>query len=215
MSHIELEPGLPVQSKNVIHATELFGKKRPSSKPPLSEIDQLKAEQRECRQKASECAEKADALDLAIINLVDHLPPLVSQERPEEERLLPDFLGALVDGLPFVRPLAPDGRSPTLERRDYWTDQPSDDGATDFQRGKRYARMTTAAMRSLVDASAGHVFARTISVRCLECIFESMIRDGIARRVKGGVGSRSTLTPAMSGFLSELAREMARVAIVK
>jgi hypothetical protein len=146
-----------------------------------------------------------------IIKLADYLPP-VSQERPAERQECPfsDFLGAVLDGLPFVRPLAPDGRSPTLKRRDCWTDQPTDDRANDFQRGRRYARMTTAAMHSLIDASAGHDLARTISARGLELIFEAMIRDGIVRRAKGGGGSRSTLTPAMSGFLSELAPEVAR-----
>lgn len=81
----------------------------------------------------------------------------------------------------------------------------------DFQRGKRYARITTAAMHSLIDAYAGHALARTISARGLELIFEAMIRDGIVRRVKGGGGSRATLTPAMSGFLSELARYIAGI----
>jgi hypothetical protein len=71
--------------------------------------------------------------------------------------------------------------------------------------------MTTAAMHSLIDAYAGHALARTISARGLELIFEAMIRDGIVRRVKGGGGSRATLTPAMSGFLSELARYIAGI----
>ena len=42
-------------------------------------------------------------------------------------------------------------------------------------------------------------------------IIESMIRDGITRRMKGGRHSRTPVTSTMSGFLSELTRHIAGI----
>jgi hypothetical protein len=50
----------------------------------------------------------------------------------------------------------------------------------------------------------GHKLAPSIAGIDLRPIVESMIRDGIARRNKVGRYSRSTLAPAMKGFLHEL-----------
>jgi hypothetical protein len=56
-------------------------------------------------------------------------------------------------------------------------------------------------------------FGSVISARSLELVFESMIRDAVARQKKGGIGSRSPVTSAMSGFLRVLTHHIAGPAV--
>ena len=114
----------------------------------------------------------------------------------------------IVDCLPFIGPAGPrDGRT-GLEKRNFWTDEPTDDGGADHQGGRRYARMTIEAIQ---ERSTEHKFSRAICSIDLEHIFEGMIVDGIARQKKGGKYSRSACTPAMTGFLFELGRYIAGI----
>lgn len=118
-----------------------------------------------------------------------------------------------LDDLPFVDPAPPlrsDGRG-WRGSRNCWNVVPTDNGRDDFARGRHYAKMTIAAMQAHSANYGGHKLARSISAIDLERIIESMIRDGIARRAKGGQYSRTPVTSAMNGFLSELARYIAGI----
>jgi hypothetical protein len=113
--------------------------------------------------------------------------------------------------LPFVDPPPPrraDGRIPP---QNCWNDIPTDDHKSDFARGGRYAKMTIAAIQAHSENYGGHKLALSICATDLDHIIESMIQQGIARREKGGRYSRSTLTPAMSGFLFEITRCLAGI----
>ena len=107
----------------------------------------------------------------------------------------------LIEQLPFVGPEGPpDGRS-GVPTRNYWTDEPTGDSVADCQRGRRYAQMTIA------------MITERRSILCaidFEHIIEGMIRQGIARREKGGRYSRAATPPAMRGFLFELSRYIAK-----
>jgi hypothetical protein len=98
-----------------------------------------------------------------------------------------------LDDLPFIGP-CPEGRL-GWQRRNYWVDEPTEDGA-DHARGRRYALMFLD-LRSADSA---------VTARSFELIIQSMIRQGIARRKKGGRYSRSVATPSMEGFLFEIGR---------
>ena len=111
-----------------------------------------------------------------------------------------------LEGLPFVDP-EPPGFPHTRRKWNCWNDVPTDDGLNDFQRGKRYGQMVLNAM----EARSEHKLALSIAAIDLGHIIESMIRDGITRRMKGGRHSRTPVTSAMSGFLSELTRHIAGI----
>ena len=61
------------------------------------------------------------------------------------------------------------------------------------------------------EAFDGHKFALSIAAIDLKHIIESMIRDGIARHMKGGRHSRTPVTSAIRGFLFELTRHIAGI----
>jgi hypothetical protein len=156
----------------------------------------IKFPDRASKQPPEKRAAKVDAASATVVEL-------------QENYVFPRHI--LAD-LPFVDPPMPHGadgrcRSP----QNCWNDIPTDDSQSDFDRGQRYAKMTVAAMEEHSEAYGGHKLARSISATDLEHIIESMIRDGIARREKGGRYSRSTLTSAMQGFLSELSRYVAGI----
>jgi hypothetical protein len=92
-----------------------------------------------------------------------------------------------------------------------WNDVPTDDGLDDFQRGKRYGQMVLNAIEARSEAYNGHKLALSITAIDLGHIIESMIRDGIARRMKGGRHSRTPVTSTMRGFLFELTRHIAGI----
>jgi hypothetical protein len=71
--------------------------------------------------------------------------------------------------------------------------------------------MVLAAMQANNKFLEGTLANGVISASALKCVFESMIEDAIDRRNKRGKGSRTIVTSAMSGFLSELTREIAGV----
>jgi len=81
----------------------------------------------------------------------------------------------------------------------------------DYQRNKRYGQLVLDAMEVRSEAYDGHKLALSIAAIDLQHIIQSMIRDGIARRMKGGRHSRTPVTSAMSGFLSELTRHIAGI----
>jgi len=115
-----------------------------------------------------------------------------------------------LEGLPFVDPMPP--RFPRTRREwNCWNDVPTDYGVDDFQRGKRYGQMVLDAMEARSEAYDEHKLALSIAAIDLGHIIESMIRDGIARRMKGGRHSRTPVTSAMRGFIFELTRHIAGI----
>jgi hypothetical protein len=113
-----------------------------------------------------------------------------------------------LEGMPFVGPEPPaDSRSTW----NCWNDVPTNSGLDDFQRGERYGRMVVAAITARAEDYNGHKLALSISAIDLEKILESMIRDGVARTLKGGKHSRSPVTSAMKGFFSALTRFIAGI----
>ena len=131
-----------------------------------------------------------------IITLADHRPP--ARSRPKYEWTLEEvrsIFAPSVKVLPFVtrdpkKPL--DGHPLT-----WWNDEPGIDHKLDRKRGVAYADM-------LIDTIAAD--------RCgglpIERIFESIIEDTVARKIKGGKHSR-ILPPAVDGFLWQLSRTIA------
>jgi hypothetical protein len=71
--------------------------------------------------------------------------------------------------------------------------------------------MTIAVMRAHGRHYGEHTLALSISAIDLSRIVESMIRDGIARREKGGQYSRTPITSAMKGFLHDFTRYVAGI----
>jgi hypothetical protein len=115
-----------------------------------------------------------------------------------------------LEEMPFVDPQPP--RFPNTRREwNCWNDVPTDDSLDDYRRGKRYGQMVLDAMEARSEAYGGHKLALSIAAINLQHIIESMIRDGIARRIKGGRHSRTPVTSAMSGFLWELTRHIAGI----
>jgi hypothetical protein len=88
---------------------------------------------------------------------------------------------------------------------------PTDDSLDDYRRGERYGQMVLDAMEARSEAYGGHKLALSIAANNLKRIIESMISDGIARRIKGGQRTRTPVTSAMRGFLSELTRHIAGI----
>jgi hypothetical protein len=119
---------------------------------------------------------------------------------------------SVVDNLPFVDP-PPSPRTGNWRhlKRNCWNDKPTESGINDFARGRRYARMMLAAMKANNVACEGHKLGFVISARALDEVFRSMLEDAVDRQKKGGKGSRTIITSAMSGFLSELSRDIAGV----
>jgi hypothetical protein len=109
-----------------------------------------------------------------------------------------------IDNLPFVVPIeiGAEGRT----HSNYWNDTATADYHADMKRGEQFATETIKAIRTDFEEYGDHKLVRSISSRRLELIFEGMIRNGIRRRKEGGPGSRTTLTPAMHGFLHRFAR---------
>jgi hypothetical protein len=66
-------------------------------------------------------------------------------------------------------------------------------------------------MKANDDALSGIIANGVISARALAAVFESMIEDAVDRQKKRGKASRTIVTSAMSGFLSELSCSIARV----
>jgi hypothetical protein len=100
-----------------------------------------------------------------------------------------------VKALPFVA--MPDGE-PELTIAaplSYWSPAP---GAT-HQDGRTFARLAVSAVLADADAYRGQPCGRR-----LEQIIEGIVADAVARRLKGGKGSRVVLTPCADGFLREL-----------
>jgi hypothetical protein len=117
----------------------------------------------------------------------------------------------MLEELPFVE-TKPQGW-PDGTRREWncWKDVPTDSGIDDHARGRDYAKMTLAAMETRAADCGGHKLTLSILAIDLEHIIASMIRDGVARHLKGGRHSRTPVTSAMSGFLHELTRCIAGI----
>lgn len=113
--------------------------------------------------------------------------------------------------MPIRRTYAPAFKSlPFVQRKNeasicdrpitFWNDTPGFDHKTDFKRGRIYAEMT---IEALADDNCGS---------CpLEQTFEAIIKDAVARKIKGGKHAR-TLPPAVDGFLWVLSRFIAKAA---
>jgi hypothetical protein len=82
----------------------------------------------------------------------------------------------------------------------FWNDPPGFDHKTDFRRGRLYAEM-------MIDAVADDKCCS----RPLEQTFEAIIKDAVARKIKGGKHAR-TLPPAVDGFLWELSKFITKAA---
>lgn len=95
-----------------------------------------------------------------------------------------------VNSLPFIT--RSNDANPFSRVVSFWNDTPTGNG--DHARGRHYANLLVAAMAA--DRCGG---------RPLEQIISAIIDDGMARRKKGGRGSRS-MTPTVDGFLRELGR---------
>jgi hypothetical protein len=95
--------------------------------------------------------------------------------------------------LPFVQ-LRSDG-NPYAPAVSNWNVTSSENPREDFKRGKAYAAMTIQALK-----------ADDCSSRELERIFEAIVADAVARRRKGGKGSRRILSPVADGFIHQLSR---------
>jgi hypothetical protein len=112
-----------------------------------------------------------------------------------------------LEGLPFVGPKPPEDSRCTWN---CWNDVPTDSGGDDFERGRRYGRMVLDAITARNEAYNHHKLALSICAIDLEHILVSMIRDGVARALKGGKYSRTPVTSTMKGFLWALTRHIAR-----
>jgi hypothetical protein len=93
-----------------------------------------------------------------------------------------------LDRLPFVTWA---GRHKT----NYWNDEPTDDGAEDYHRGKRFGSEAIATQYGTAPVVV------QLTARRIELILESIVRDGSRRYKKVGPGSRTVFTSAMEGFL--------------
>jgi hypothetical protein len=133
------------------------------------------------------------------------------KEEPNADSVYP-WPWLVLDGLPFVGPAPPprpNGRARL--KRNCWNDKSTESGINDFARGRRYARMMLAAMKANSAAGGGHKLSFVVSALALESVFRSMIEDAVDRQKKDGKGSRTVITSAMYGFLSELSRDIASV----
>jgi hypothetical protein len=139
----------------------------------------------------------------------DHSTQSSATLAPSEDVIYP-WPWLVLDGLPFIDPAKPSGPKGRL-KRNCWNDRATESGINDYARGKRYAKMVLAAMQANNKFLEGTLANGVISASALKCVFESMIEDAIDRRNKRGKGSRTIVTSAMSGFLSELTREIAGV----
>jgi hypothetical protein len=116
----------------------------------------------------------------------------------------------VLDELPFVDPPpSPSAHKRSSLKRNCWNDKPTESGVNGYARGKRYAKMTLSAMQRNSNAYENTELGRVVSARALGCILESMIADALARQKKGGQGSRTIVTSAMAGFLTEITRYVA------
>jgi hypothetical protein len=104
--------------------------------------------------------------------------------------------------LPFVTRI--EGRDGEFNIN-FWNVQ-SSDGIDDIKRGRKYAKLTIAALGNAKYASV---------YRALEMMFEAIVTDAIARRAKGGKGSRTNITSVGNGFLSELSKFIHRASYVQ
>jgi hypothetical protein len=99
--------------------------------------------------------------------------------------------------LPFV--ILKEDENPCRPAECYWCDEPSGEGHVDYKRGRAYAQLTIKAIQR--DRPRYRPYA---APHYLQSIFEAMVNDALERRRRGGKGSRTTITSAMSGFLQEL-----------
>jgi hypothetical protein len=138
----------------------------------------------------------ADVIDLATRRKTDtEAPPKAPQRTLAELRrtYAPAFLS-----LPFIQR---DEKAGVCGRPiTFRSDTPGFDHKTDFRRGRLYAEM-------MIDAIADDKCCS----RPLEQTFEAIIKDAIARKIKGGKHAR-TLPPSVNGFLWELSKFIAKVA---
>jgi hypothetical protein len=136
-------------------------------------------------------------------------PSSSSLNAPRDDAIYP-WPWLVLDDLPFVDPAKPTGPKGRL-KRNCWNDKATESGVSDYWRGRRYARMMLAAMKANNKFLDGIVSNGAISADALTCVFESMIEDAVNRQKKGGKGSRTIVTSAMSGFLRELTHNIAAV----
>lgn len=115
-----------------------------------------------------------------------------------------------LEELPFVE-TKPEGWPNTRREWNCWKDVPTDSGRDDYARGADYGKMTLDAMKARAVEYNDHKFTLSTLANQLERIIESMVRDGVARHLKGGRHSRTPVTSAMSGFLHELTRHIAGI----
>ena len=105
--------------------------------------------------------------------------------------------------LPFI--VMKEGENPCRNAECYWHDEPSGEGHVDSKRGAVYAQLTIKAIQR--DRPRYRPYA---APHYLKQIFEAMVNDALERRRRGGKGSRTTITPAMSGFLNELSEHICK-----
>ena len=122
------------------------------------------------------------------------------------------FYCPAMKGLPFVAPKELGGNvCAGVGSYHWWSDEPTELGHGDHNRGRVYARLLIRAIeedRPLQNPRASRGFS---APWFLEKIFEAMIEDAVRRRTKGGKRSRTALTPTMDGFLRELSLRICQV----
>jgi hypothetical protein len=132
-----------------------------------------------------------------------------SSDAPSEDVIYP-WPWLVLDGLPFVDPAKPQRRGSRFNRN-CWNDKETESGTNDYARGRRYAKMMLATMQANSKFLDKTLPNGVISASALHEVFESMIKDAVDRQRSGGKGSRTIVTSAMNGFLTELTREIAGV----
>lgn len=143
-----------------------------------------------------------DATPSTVIALADHR----AKKGKKETVGLPPWTRAQIrrdyapafKSLPFIQ--RKDGASICNHPLSFWNDTPGFDHKGDCKRGRVYAAMTIEAIAA--DNCGGGP---------LEQVFEAIIMDAVARRIKGGKHAR-TIPPAVDGFLWELSKFIAEAA---
>jgi hypothetical protein len=139
----------------------------------------------------------ADVIDLA----ARRARPRVEEQPKAREWSLAELrriYAPAFKSLPFVQ--RKEGASFGDHPLTFWNDTPGFDHKTDYRRGCLYAEM-------MIEAIA----ADNCTSRPLEGTFEAIIKDAMARKIRGGKHAR-TLPPAVDGFLWELSKFIAKAA---
>jgi hypothetical protein len=142
------------------------------------------------------------ATPAAVVVLADHRAKSKEEEaaapRPWTIADIRRIYAPTFKSLPYVQ--RDEGASLCDHPATFWNDTPGFDHKADHKRGRVYAAMTIEA-----------VAADNCDSRPLEQVFEAIIMDAVARKIKGGKHAR-TLPPAVDGFLWELSKFIAKAA---